>query len=63
MVGANAVLAYRLRPMYRPVATQGQGLEAYRITIDPHRRLLLGVILGFVGLRTYVRRPPIIVKL
>jgi uncharacterized protein len=50
VVGANAVLAYRLRPMYRPVATQGQGLEAYRITIDPHRRLLLGVVLGIVGL-------------
>jgi uncharacterized membrane protein (UPF0182 family) len=50
VVGANAVLAYRFRPMYRPVATQGQGLEAYRITIDPHRRLLLGVILGIVGL-------------
>jgi uncharacterized membrane protein (UPF0182 family) len=50
VVGVNAVLAYRLRPMYRPVATQGQGLEAYRITIDPHRRLLLGVILAVVGL-------------
>ncbi len=50
VVGANAVLAYRLRPMYRPVATQAQGLEAYRITIDPHRRLLLGVVLGIVGL-------------
>jgi uncharacterized membrane protein (UPF0182 family) len=50
VVGANAVLAYRLRPMYRPVATQRQGLEAYRITIDPHRRLLLGIVLGIVGL-------------
>ena len=50
VVGFNAALAYRLRPMYRPVATQGQGLEAYRISIDPHRRLLLGVILGIVGL-------------
>jgi uncharacterized membrane protein (UPF0182 family) len=50
VVGFNAALAYRLRPMYRPVATQGQGLEAYRISIDPHRRLLLGVILGVVGL-------------
>jgi uncharacterized membrane protein (UPF0182 family) len=50
VVGFNAVLAHRLRPMYRPVATQGQGLEAYRITIDPHRRLLLAVVLGLVGL-------------
>src|ERR1017187_160877 len=50
VVGFNAALAHRLRPMYRPVATQGQGLEAYRISIDPHRRLLLGVILGVVGL-------------
>ena len=50
VVGVNAWLAYRLRPMYRPVATQGQGLEAYRITIDPHRRLLLAAVLGIVGL-------------
>jgi len=50
VVGFNAALAYRLRPMYRPVATQGQGLEAYRISIDPHRRLLLGLVLGIVGL-------------
>jgi len=50
VVGVNAWLAYRLRPMYRPVATQGQGLEAYRITIDPHRRLLLAVVLALVGL-------------
>jgi uncharacterized protein len=50
VVGFNSALAYRLRPMYRPVAAQGQGLEAYRITIDPHRRLLLGAVLGIVGL-------------
>jgi uncharacterized protein len=50
VTGANATLAYRLRPIYRPVPSPGQGGgDAYRMAIDPHRRLLLGVVLGVVG--------------
>ncbi len=49
VTGANAVLAYRLRPIYRPVPTPGQGGDAYRLAIDPHRRLLLGVLLAVIG--------------
>ena len=50
VTGANATLAYRLRPIYRPVPAPGQGGgDAYRMAIDPHRRLLLGVVLGVVG--------------
>ena len=49
VTGANAALAYRLRPIYRPVPAPGQGGDAYRMAIDPHRRLLLGVLLGVVG--------------
>jgi hypothetical protein len=61
VVGGNILLGYRLRPIYRSVLGQapsqgqggqgqGQALEAYRSAIDPHRRLLLGVVLGLVGL-------------
>ena len=50
MVGFNAVLAYRLRPVYRPAASpERPGVEAYRMAVDPHRRLLLGIVLGLVG--------------
>jgi len=50
MVGLNAVLAYRLRPVYRPAASaERPGVEAYRMAVDPHRRLLLGIVLGLVG--------------
>ena len=50
VTGANAALAYRLRPIYRPVPAPGQGGDAYRMAIDPHRRLLLGLVLALVGL-------------
>jgi uncharacterized membrane protein (UPF0182 family) len=53
VTGANAVLAYRLRPVYRPEpAPGGPGAagDSYRLAIDPHRRLLLGVLLAVIGL-------------
>jgi len=53
VTGANAVLAYRLRPIYRPVPTTGgtgPAGDSYRLAIDPHRRLLLGVLLAVIGL-------------
>jgi uncharacterized protein len=50
VVGVNAWLAYRLRPVYRPAATERPGVEAYRMAVDPHRRLLLGILLGLIGL-------------
>jgi uncharacterized protein len=50
VTGVNAVLAYRLRPVYRPTPSHRAGVEVYRQAIDPHRRLLLGVALGLVGI-------------
>ena len=50
VTGLNAVVAFRLRPAYRPVASQRPGVETYRLAVDPHRRLLLGIALGLVGL-------------
>ena len=49
-IGFNAGLAYRLRPVYRPTAPERPGVEAYRMAIDPHRRLVLGIVLGLIGL-------------
>src|SRR5262249_42887020 len=49
VVGVNAWLAYRLRPVYRPAATERPGVEAYRMAVDPHRPLLLGILRGLVG--------------
>jgi hypothetical protein len=50
VTGANAVLAYRLRPVYRPGPAQPQGGDSYRMALDPHRRLLLGLLLAVIGL-------------
>src|SRR6266568_1027391 len=50
VVGLNAWLAYRLRPAYRPAAPDQQSLEGYRTILDPHRRLMLGLLLGLIGL-------------
>ena len=50
-IGFNAVLAFRLRPVYRPAAaTERPGVDAFRTAVDPHRRLLLGIVLGLIGL-------------
>ncbi len=50
VVGANAVLAYRLRPIYQPAPATDRASDTYRMAIDPHRRLLLGVLLAAIGL-------------
>ena len=50
VTGINAVVAFRLRPAYRPVASQRPGVDTYRLAVDPHRRLLLGLALGLVGI-------------
>ena len=50
VTGLNMWLAYRLRPEHRPVAAEPQGLEAYRLVIDPHRKAALAVVLGLTAL-------------
>ena len=53
VVGANVVVAYRFRPLFRPASAEQVNLDRYREVIDPLRTwLLLGVavILGlFAG--------------
>ncbi|HEX9065638.1 MAG TPA: UPF0182 family protein [Streptosporangiaceae bacterium] len=52
VVGSNIWLAHRLRPEVPPAGSQHQGVEAYRQAIDPHRRGVLIVLLGLIGLVT-----------
>jgi len=50
IIGTNIVLAYRTRPEEPPSGPEHQGVEAYRQAIDPHRRGVLVVLLGLIGL-------------
>ena len=50
VIGANIVIAYRLRPEEPPSGPDHQGVEAYRQAIDPHRRGVVIVLLALVGL-------------
>jgi uncharacterized protein len=51
VIGVNIMIAYRLRPPSQPVSSpHQQGLEAYRLVIDPHRRLVVWLVLGLIGL-------------
>src|SRR5215470_3094656 len=50
VVGVNLVVAYRLRPPFRPMSTEQQNLERYRAAIEPRRVLLLAVVVGLLGL-------------
>lgn len=48
--GFNAALAYRLRPVHRPVSAEQRGLDRYRIALEPRRRLALGAGAALIGL-------------
>jgi uncharacterized protein len=50
VTGLNTALAFRLRPIYRPVSAIRPGVDAYRMAIDPHRRLLFAIVLTVVGI-------------
>ncbi len=50
LVGVNVYLAYRLRPTYRAMSQEQEGLERYRTALQPHHRLIMGVGLGLLGL-------------
>jgi uncharacterized protein len=52
VVGANMVIAYRLRPAYRPLSVEQQGLERYRAAVDPHRRNIAIALIGVLALLT-----------
>jgi uncharacterized membrane protein (UPF0182 family) len=50
IVGANIVVAYRLRPAFRGMSLEQQSLDRYRTTLEPFRRVALIVVAGGLGL-------------
>ncbi|MCU1655989.1 MAG: conserved rane protein of unknown function, partial [Pseudonocardiales bacterium] len=45
IIGGNMVIAYLLRPPFRPMSQEQQNLERYRVMIEPRKRLALAAIL------------------
>ncbi len=41
ILGANLVVAYRVRPPFRPMSAEQQNLERYRVMVEPRKRLIL----------------------
>ena len=41
VVAANLIVAYSLRPPFRPLSAEQQNLERYRVMLEPHRKLIL----------------------
>jgi uncharacterized membrane protein (UPF0182 family) len=52
IVGANIVVAYRLRPPFRPMSQEQQQLEVLRAAVHPYRAWVLSLVLLIVGLIT-----------
>jgi uncharacterized membrane protein (UPF0182 family) len=50
VVAANIVVAYRLRPPFRPVSSEQQQLERYRQLLHPYRGWLLAVVAVVIGI-------------
>jgi len=48
-VGANIVVAFRLRPPFRPMSLEQQNLERYRVSVEPYLALLLVAVSGACG--------------
>jgi uncharacterized protein len=51
-ISVNALIAYRLRPRYRPMSSEQQSLDRYRDAIDPIRRWVVigaSVLLGLMA--------------
>ncbi|MFD3685165.1 UPF0182 family protein [Nocardiopsis sp. NPDC058631] len=50
IVGASIYFAYRSRPGIRPMSLEQQGLDRYRQSIDPHRKLFFWAAVGALAL-------------
>ena len=50
ILGGNLVAAYLLRPPFRPMSTEQQNLERYRVMFEPRRWWILAVIMGLTFL-------------
>jgi uncharacterized membrane protein (UPF0182 family) len=45
-IAANIVVAYILRPPFRPMSLEQQNLERYRIVIEPRKKVIVGAVFG-----------------
>ena len=45
LIGANLVVAYLLRPPFRPMSPEQQNLQNYALLLEPRRRLILGAVM------------------
>jgi len=46
ILGANLVLAYRMRPPFRPISQEQENLERYRVAVEPRKKLILAGVLA-----------------
>jgi uncharacterized membrane protein (UPF0182 family) len=49
IIGGNLVIAYVLRPPFRPMSAEQQNIERYRVMLEPRRILILSAI-GVIAL-------------
>jgi uncharacterized membrane protein (UPF0182 family) len=49
ILGTNLVIAYLVRPPFRPMSPEQQNLERYRVALEPRRRLILAIVCGIGG--------------
>jgi uncharacterized membrane protein (UPF0182 family) len=47
-IGANVLLAYRMRPPFRPISQEQENLERYRVTLEPRKKIIFGALLAVV---------------
>ncbi|RCV50503.1 UPF0182 family membrane protein [Marinitenerispora sediminis] len=52
VVGSSIYFAYRTRPLNRPLSLEQEGLDRYRSSVDPHRKLFFWGIVGVLALLT-----------
>ncbi|MDQ2749385.1 MAG: UPF0182 family protein [Actinomycetota bacterium] len=45
IIGVNLVIAYLLRPPFRPMSAEQQNLERYRVMVEPRKKLVLVVVM------------------
>jgi uncharacterized membrane protein (UPF0182 family) len=50
IIGGNMVVAYLLRPPFRPMSAEQQNLEHYRVMLEPRRKLILGFVMAIAFL-------------
>jgi uncharacterized membrane protein (UPF0182 family) len=49
ILGGNLVIAYKLRPPFRPMSPEQQNLQHYALMVEPRRRLIL-IVVALIGL-------------